>query len=109
MTSLAWHGWPTALWPVLVPVSVTNLSMFPPLNAFCSAEYPWSWSQVRMSAMLAGSRRRGLTWWPAASWLGLLVSRFPTPPTPGLLARLFTFGVPLAARNGWPEVLAALG
>src|SRR5215831_3717769 len=109
MTSLAWQGWPTALVPVLVPVSVTSLSIFPPLHAFCSAAWPWSWSQVRTSAMLAGSRRRGLTWWPAASWLGLLVSRFPAPPAPGVLARLFTFGVSLAAWNGWPEVLAAFG
>jgi len=38
MTSLAWHGAPVALVPVPVPVSVTNLSIFPPLNAFCSAE-----------------------------------------------------------------------
>jgi hypothetical protein len=38
------------------------LSIAPPSNAFCSLLYEWSWSQVRMSLMLAGSNRRGLVW-----------------------------------------------
>jgi hypothetical protein len=37
MTSLAWHGWPAPFVPVAVPTVVTNLSIFPPSNACCSA------------------------------------------------------------------------
>ena len=34
--------------PVQMGVSVfwTNMSIFPPFTAFCSAVYPWFWSQV---------------------------------------------------------------
>jgi len=46
---------------------------------------------------------------PLASVFGLFVSRFPTPPAPGVSTRLLTFGVPFAAWNGCPEVFAAFG
>src|SRR6266571_2111567 len=109
MTSLALHGWPGPLVPVAAPTLVTNLSIFPPANAFCASLYSWSWLQVSTSLMLAGSRRRGLTWLPLASVLGLLVSRLPLPPAPGAPARLFTRGVSPSGWNRWPEVLAAFG
>src|SRR6266480_2111629 len=109
MTSLALQGWPVGLFPDPVPTVVTNLSIAPPLNAFCSSPYPWSWSQVSTSLMVAGSYRLGLTWLPLASLFGLFVSRLPEPPAPGVLASPLTFGVPVEAWKGSPDVFAALG
>src|SRR5437763_24672 len=74
--------------------AATRLSIAPPSKAFCSSPYPWSWSQVSTSLMVAGSYRLGLTWLPLASLLGLFVSRLPEPPAPGVLASPLTLGVP---------------
>src|SRR2546425_12794005 len=109
MTSLALQGCPVGLLPEPVPTEVTNASIAPPSNAFCSSPYPWSWSQVSTSLMAAGSYRLGLTWLPLASLLGLFVSRLPEPPAPGVMASPLTLGVPEVAWKGSPAVFAALG
>src|SRR6478736_8943019 len=64
-------------------VNSTNLSIAPPLYAFCSAVYPWSWSQV---TAFAGESRAG------CAELGLLGAR-----RPAVARVLMSLGVFLAA------------
>ena len=86
---------------VEVSVNWTNLSIFPPLTACCSAVYAWSWSQVRACEWVS---RTGLL------RFGLLVSSGPTGPLDVIeVSRPFTVGVPGLAWNVLPSVLAAYG
>src|SRR5271166_5259953 len=90
---MARTGLPNAPVHLSVEVSSTNRFICPPLMAFCSGVYLWFWSQV---TACAGPSRCG-------SYLfGLPVSRLD-------VLRLFGVGVPAAAVNGVPSVLAADG
>jgi len=77
---------------LLVSVNWTNWSVLPPSYAFCSAAYPWFWSQV---SACDGLNRVGL------NMFGFWVSSFGVSP---LISGVLSFAV-----NGVPSAFVAFG